>query len=257
MADAGATTTPLDSRKLDAVLFDMDGVVTRTASIHAAAWKQTFDTLLKSRSAAASSFLPFDIEVDYRRYVDGKPRLDGIVSFLASRGITLPHGEPGDGLADETVWGIGNRKDQLLQRLLKSRGVEVFETTVEFITSLKKAGLRIGVFSASRNAEQVLAAAEVLSLFDAKVDGVDADHLGLPGKPHPATLLELARRLGAEPGRCAVVEDSTAGVHAGRAGGFGVVIGVNRSSSQGALLEAGADVEVVDLGEVRLVSGTD
>jgi alpha,alpha-trehalase len=122
---------------------------------------------------------------------------------------------------------------------------------------LKKAGLRIGVFSASRNAEQVLAAAKVLSLFDAKVDGVDADHLGLPGKPHPATLLELSRRLGAEPGRCAVVEDSIAGVHAGRAGGFGVVIGVNRSSSQGALLQAGADVEVMDLGELRLVRGTD
>jgi alpha,alpha-trehalase len=243
----------LDARLLDAVLFDMDGVVTRTATVHAVAWKQAFDAFLKSRLAAPdASFEPFDADADYRLYVDGKPRLNGVIDFLASRGITLPLGNPSDPPEDETVWGLANHKERLFELLLTSRGVDVFHTTVDFIASLRQAGLKTGIFSASKHAHEVLSAANVLSLVDAKVDGVDAERLALQGKPHPATLLELARRLGVEPRRCAVVEDAIAGVQAGRGGGFALVIGVNRSDEQGVLLRNGADMEVKDLGELTI-----
>ena len=237
---------------LDAVLFDMDGVVTRTATVHSAAWKQVFDAFLAERASHGQPFSPFDPLAEYLLYVDGKPRYDGVSSFLSSRDISLPYGSPDDAPGSETICAVGNRKDAVFQQLLQEGGVEVFESTVQLLSGLRQAGLKTGVFSASRHAEQVLSAANVISLFDAKVDGLDADRLGLPGKPDPATLIELARRLGVHPNRAAVIEDAVAGVQAGRAGLFALVIGVNRAGKQGVLLENGADVEVKDLVEVRL-----
>jgi beta-phosphoglucomutase family hydrolase len=239
-------------RTLDAVIFDMDGVVTRTAVLHAAAWKQLFDEFLQARAGEPGSFRPFDTEADYKYYVDGKPRYDGVASFLASRGISLPYGSPDDPPDADTVCGLGNRKDAFFQQMLKRDGVEVYESTVRLIWRLKDAGIKTGIFSASRNAGPILAAAGIHRLFDAKVDGLDAEKLSLPGKPSPETLLELARRLGASPARTAVVEDAIAGVQAGRAGDFALVIGVNRSGKPGTLLANGADVEVSDLSQVEL-----
>lgn len=255
MRPEGRITVELSKERLDAVIFDMDGVVTRTATLHAAAWKELFDAFLEARGIRDGSFQPFDAE-DYQRYVDGKPRYDGVISFLASRGISLPYGSADDPPQYETVCGLGNRKDAFFQRLMASKGVDVFESTVKLIRHLRAAGVKTGIFSASRNAQTVLLAAKVLSLFDAKVDGTDGDKLNLPGKPDPATLLELTRRLGVLPDRTAVVEDAIAGVQAGRAGGFALVIGVNRSSIPRVLIENGADLEVTDLGEVGVASIT-
>jgi alpha,alpha-trehalase len=239
-------------QEFDAVIFDMDGVVTRTATLHAAAWKQLFDSFLRARAGPRGAFVPFGIEEDYRTYVDGKPRYDGVASFLASRRISLPYGSPSDPSGAQTVCGLGNRKDAIFRQELTKRGAEVFESTVLLIRHLKSAGIKTGIFSASRNAEAVLSAAKILGIFDARVDGVDADRLKLPGKPDPATLLELARRLGVTPARTVVVEDAIAGVEAGRAGHFGMVIGVNRSKEPGTLAGNGADVEVADLSQVGL-----
>ncbi len=252
MRNAGQREVELSVEKLDAMIFDMDGVVTRTAGLHAAAWKQVFDEFLATRLSPDQLLQPFDIEEDYRRHVDGKPRYDGVESFLASRGLSLPYGAPDDPPGDETVCGLGNRKDIRFWDLLQRNGVEVFESTIELIKRLSAAGIKTGIFSASRNADAILSAAKVSGFFAAKVDGVDAEELGLAGKPHPAMLLELARRLGAVPGRTAVVEDAIAGVQAGRAGRFALVIGVNRSPVPGRLMDNGADVEVADLSEVRL-----
>lgn len=249
---AGSPTVEISRRKLDSVIFDMDGVVTRTATLHAAAWKQLFDSFLESSSDQTGPLRPFDIEEDYRQYVDGKPRYDGVSSFLASRNISLPYGNPEDPLTAETVCGLGNRKDAIFHEELRRRGVAVFDSTIWLIRRMRDAGLRTGIFSASRNAKAILSAAGILDVFDARVDGVDAGKLGLPGKPDPATLLELVRRLGTAPGRTAVVEDAIAGVQAGRAGDFALVIGVNRSEPPGTLLANGADVEVNDLSEVDL-----
>lgn len=245
----------LSSGNLDAVIFDMDGVVTRTASVHAAAWKRLFDDLLAARTPPGESFQPFDIGTDYARYVDGKPRYDGVADFLASRGITLPYGSPSDPPEEASVCGLGNRKDVYFWQLAEEGGVEAFQSTVELIRRLKAAGIKVGVFSASKNAQAVLSAANVRDLFDEKVDGVDAEELDIPGKPHPAMLLELARRLGTEPNKTAVVEDAMAGVRAGRDGGFALVIGVNRSPTPGRLIESGANIEVADLGEIGLAAG--
>jgi alpha,alpha-trehalase len=241
----------LSNRDLDAVIFDMDGVVTQTATLHAAAWKQLFDRFLQNRLTPGEALKPFTDE-DYLRYVDGKPRYDGVISFLASRGVELPYGDPSDPPTEATVCGLGNGKDSYFRELVEKRGVEAFASTVDLIHGLKAAGLKTGIFSASRNAEAILSAAGVLNLFDARVDGNVARELGLPGKPDPATLLELTRRLGATSARTAVVEDAIAGVQAGRRGGFALVIGVNRSSTSGRLLDSGANVEVADLAEVRL-----
>jgi alpha,alpha-trehalase len=242
----------LSLRNLRAVLFDMDGVITRTATVHAAAWKRTFDAFLAARAGPGGDFRPFDTKADYLPYVDGKPRYDGVASFLASRGISLPWGSPGDPPGFETVCALGNQKDGYFNEVLETEPVEVFQSTVDFIDLLHRRGLKAGVFSASRNAARVLEAAGVLSLFDAKVDGSDAAELRIPGKPDPATLLELARRLGAEPATAGVVEDAVAGVQAGRAGGFAVVIGVNREGDPGALLLEGATLEVRDLSELTV-----
>jgi len=242
---------------LDAVIFDMDGVVTDTATVHAAAWKRLFDEYLKGRgNREGKPWEPFDPDTDYRRYVDGKPRYDGVRSFLQSRGITLPEGDPSDSGDRETVGGLGNRKDEYFLEQVNRGGVRAFPTTVALVRELNELGIRTAVVSASRNVEQVLTAAGVIDLFEVRVSGVDADQLQLPGKPHPAIFLEAARRLKVAPTRAAVVEDALAGVEAGRRGGFGLVIGVDRAGHGSALVDAGADVVVSDLGEVRLEATT-
>jgi trehalose-phosphatase len=228
----------IDPRYHDAVLFDLDGVVTDTASLHEAAWAELF---------AEYAFT----SADYRHYIDGKPRYDGVRDFLASRGIALPWGTPADE-GDGTVCGLGNRKQELyLARI--ANGVPMFESTVALVRRLDELGVGTAVYSASRNCEAVLESAGIGGYFAVRVDGVMAEELGLPGKPDPAMLLETANRLGARPGRCVVVEDAEAGVSAGRAGGFGLVIGVDRTGSTRAnLLRCGADVVIGDLADVTV-----
>jgi alpha,alpha-trehalase len=257
---AAELDAPLEIRtdRFDAVIFDLDGVITDTASVHRAAWKRTFDRWLADRRyREGEDHRPFSDD-DYYRYVDGMPRYDGVGSFLASRAISLPRGRPSDPPAVDTVCGLGNRKDELFLALLRDRGVVSFPSSIQILRRLRANGTRTAIISASRNCAEVLEAAGIAQLFDAKVDGVDADALGLPGKPDPAVFLEAARRLAVEPGRAAVVEDALAGVEAGRRGGFGLVIGIDREGHGKALRERGADVVVGDLGAVRLSSkGTD
>jgi len=239
----------------DAVVFDMDGVVTQTASIHAAAWKALFDAYLKQRSERTGEpFRPFDVEADYLPYVDGKPRYDGVRDFLGSRGIELAWGSPSDSPESETVCGLGNRKNDYFLAQVREHGVQAFPTTVALIHELKAAGIHTAIISASKNTTAILEAAGVRDLFEAQVDGTVADELGLPGKPDPAVFLEAARRVGATPPRSVVVEDAEAGVEAGRRGGFGLVIGVDRADHAAALREHGADVVVRDLREVGVAA---
>lgn len=252
MATPNAKTVTIPRHAIDAVVFDMDGVVTRTADVHAAAWKELFDAYLREVAAREGvPFRPFTQE-DYLRHVDGKPRYDGVRDFLASRGISLPWGDPSDPPGRETVCGLGNRKDALFNRVVAERGVEAYPGTLRLVDGLRRAGVRVAVVSASRNASRILEAAGVRGLFEAQVDGVVAADLGLPGKPDPAMFLEAARRLGVPPGRAAVVEDAVAGVEAGRRGGFALVIGVDRGGNREALAAAGADAVVGDLAEVAL-----
>jgi alpha,alpha-trehalase len=242
--------------RLEAVIFDLDGVITDTASVHAAAWKRMFDRFLADRAdREGEDQQPFSTD-DYYLYVDGKPRYDGVDSFLASRGISVPRGEPGDPPAAETACGLGNRKDELFLSQLREGGVASFPSSIALLRRLRASGFRTAIISSSRNCAEVLEAAGVAELFDAKVDGVDADELGLSGKPDPAIFLEAARRLGVEPGRAAVVEDALAGVEAGRRGRFGLVIGVNRGGHAEELRAHGADILVDDLGEVRVLATT-
>ena len=240
--------------RLDAVIFDLDGVITDTASVHAVAWRQMFDQFLEDRGeGGGEDHRPFS-EEDYYRYVDGMPRYQGVELFLGSRGISLPRGEPGDPSSAETICGLGNRKDALFLATLREHGVAPFPSSADLLRRLRAEGYRTAIISASRNCSEVLDAANVADLFDAKVDGLVADELGLSGKPDPAVFLEAARRLGVEPARSAVVEDALAGVEAGRRGDFALVIGVDRTGHADALREHGADVVVGDLGEVQ-VSG--
>jgi beta-phosphoglucomutase family hydrolase len=231
-----------------ACLFDLDGVLTQTALVHNAAWKQTFDTFLKSWAEQRDEpFVPFDSASDYHRYVDGRQRADGVRTFLTSRGITLPEGDPDDTPDRETVNGIGNRKNLLVLQKIKEGAVQVYPGSVEYLKAAKAAGLRRAVVSASANCKDVLEAAGIADLLEVRVDGVVARELGLPGKPAPDTFLKGAELLGVDPAHCAVYEDAQAGVAAGRAGGFGIVIGVDRVDQAEALREHGADVVVKDL----------
>lgn len=224
-------------RDIDAVIFDLDGVVTRTARVHARAWKETFDPYLEALGER-----PFDPVADYRRYVDGKPRRDGVRAFFAARGIP----------ASETrVARIAAKKDAMFTEALRSDGVEVFESSVTFIGRLRARGVKTAVVSASRNCTTVLDAAGIADLFDARVDGNDAARLRLPGKPAPDTFLRAAEALGVAPERAAIVEDSVAGVEAGRRGGFAVVIGVDRAHQAAALRAHGATRVVRDLAELE------
>jgi alpha,alpha-trehalase len=243
----------LDWSALKAVLFDLDGVVTRTARIHARAWQQLFDEFLASRKAAPEERLaPFRLPDDYLAYIDGKPRYEGVQSFLLARGIDLPWGERDDPPEAATVCGLGNRKNQIFRRLLEEQAVEVFESSVGLIRALRSHGIRTACVSSSKNATAVLARADLADLFDVVFDGRDLERERLRGKPHPDTYLRAAARLGVAPPEAAVVEDAVAGVAAGRAGSFGLVIGVDRDDGRAALAAAGAYIVVGDLGELPL-----
>jgi len=244
--------TRISPQKFDAVIFDMDGVVTETAHVHAAAWKKMFDTFLEERAEqSGKEFQPFAVDPDYNRYVDGKPRYDGVRDFLKSRGIELPEGSSDDDPDRETVRGLGNRKNRYFQQQLEEKGAKSYGSTVALIEHLKQAGIRTAIISASKNARKVLAAAGVADLFDARVDGLDAQEQGLSGKPAPDVFLAAAGQLGVEPERAVVVEDAQSGVEAGRRGNFGLVIAVNRGD-QAAELARFADVVVDDLAEVEV-----
>ena len=238
--------------ELDAVIFDMDGVVTDTATVHARCWKEVFDRYLQDRSKRSGEAFSEFTNDDYLRYVDGKPRYDGAASFLMSRGLDLARGEASDPPGYDSVCSIANLKDHEFERLVSSEGVAPFPTTVSFIHSLRSRQLRTALISSSRHAKVILGTAGILDLFDVVVDGIDAEALALPGKPDPAIFLTAARLLGVAPSRSAVVEDALAGVEAGRRGGFGLVVGVDHVSHADELREHGADVVVPDLAELEL-----
>jgi beta-phosphoglucomutase family hydrolase len=234
-----------------ACLFDLDGVLTQTAKVHAAAWKEMFDAYLHQRAQRSGEpFREFDAVADYDAYVDGKPRYDGVRSFLASRGIELPQGTPDDPPGAETVDGLGNRKNELVLKLIHDQGVQAYEGSVRYVRAARDAGFPRAVVSSSANCRDVLRAAAIEDLFDAVIDGVVATQEGLGGKPAPDTFLAGARALGVQPREGAVFEDALAGVQAGRAGGFGFVVGVDRVGQRDALLAHGADIVVEDLAEL-------
>ena len=248
----GASRQVITRERFDAVLFDLDGVLTSTAAIHAEAWKRMFDDYLSRQPGAASAarLRPFEIETDYKRYVDGRPRYEGVRGFLESRGIRLPQGEASDAPGDGSVCALGNRKDAMVKQAIDEGRVRPFEGSVRWVKQLLAQGFKTAVVSSSRNCGPVLRAAKIDGLFQARVDGETLIELGLPGKPAPDSFLKAAEMLGTTAARSVVVEDAISGVEAGRAGNFGLVIGVDREGHAGALLQHGADVIVNDLGEL-------
>jgi beta-phosphoglucomutase family hydrolase len=233
------------------LLFDLDGVLTRTATVHGQAWKAMFDEFLRARAERTGEpFVPFDPHADYDRYVDGLPRADGVRRFLASRGIELPEGDADDPPGAETVHGLGRRKNDRFLKLVQEQGVDAYEGSVRYVRAARDAGLGRAVVSSSANARDILEAAGILDLFQHIVDGHTARSEGLKGKPAPDTFLAGARALGVAPGQAAVYEDALAGVEAGRAGNFGVVVGVDRDHHADELRRHGADVVVQDLAEL-------
>ncbi|HEU0018850.1 MAG TPA: beta-phosphoglucomutase family hydrolase [Thermoleophilaceae bacterium] len=231
-----------------ACLFDMDGVLTDTASVHAEAWKRMFDEYLRERLGADAE--PFDIGRDYGQYVDGKPREDGVRDFLASRGIELPEGTPDDPPEADTIYGVGKRKNVLVLKLIEERGVDVYEGSVRFVDAARAVGLKTAVVSSSANTKLILDSAGIADRFEARVDGVTLATEHIKGKPAPDSFLRAAELLEVPPTEAAVFEDALAGVAAGRAGGFGVTVGVDRHGQPDALREHGADVVVSDLAEL-------
>jgi beta-phosphoglucomutase family hydrolase len=232
-------------------LFDLDGVLTQTAEVHAAAWREMFDGYLRERAArTGEELIPFDVVGDYDEYVDGKPRAEGVRSFLDSRGVHLPPGDPSDATDAETIDGLGNRKNEIVLRMIRDRGVEAYEGSVRYVRAVREAGLSRAVVSSSTNCRDVLIAAGIEDLFEQRIDGVVAEREHLKGKPAPDTFLAGARALGIEPDQAAVFEDALAGVAAGRAGGFACVVGVDRADQAEALREHGADVVVSDLADL-------
>jgi len=244
----------LHPTEYDAIVLDLDGVVTDTAAVHEAAWRRLFDAVLRARSTRDDvPYEPFT-RADYLTYVDGKSRYDGARDFLASRGIDLPYGSAQDRAPLETVCGMANRKDAIFAELIATDGVHPFETTTRLVTLLRQLGLRTAIVTASRNGRMILDAAGLSALFEVRVDGVDADLLGLPGKPDPALFLEAACRLDVRPERTILVEDAESGVLAGVRGGFGLVIGIDRTGTGERLRSLGADVVVSDLGEIDVTA---
>jgi beta-phosphoglucomutase family hydrolase len=234
-----------------ACLFDMDGVVTRTATVHDKAWKQMFDEFLRARAdSTGGKFVAFDPVNDYDNYVDGKPRLEGTRSFLASRGIELPEGSQDDPPGKPTIWGLSIRKNNLVLEVLKRDGVQVYDGSRRYLAAARTAGMKTAIVSSSANTSQVLAAGGVQDLFDVQVDALVADERRLRGKPAPDTYLAAAEMLGVDPGSAAVFEDALAGVEAGRAGSFGAVVGVDRVGQAAELRSHGADIVVADLAEL-------
>lgn len=234
-----------------ACLFDLDGVLTQTAKVHAAAWKRMFDGYLRERARrTGEAFVPFDPVRDYDEYVDGKPRYDGVRSFLAARSIELPEGASDDPPGAETIHGLGNRKNEIVLELIREHGVEPYAGSVGYVKAVRAAGLHRAVVSSSTNCRDVLAAADIGELFEAIIDGVVAERDHLNGKPAPDTFLAGARALGVPPAQAAVFEDALAGVEAGRAGHFGFVVGVDRVGQAEALRAHGADIVVSDLSDL-------
>jgi beta-phosphoglucomutase family hydrolase len=250
LAASGPVRAGLPS-SVRACLFDLDGVLTSTARVHAAAWKAIFDAYLEQRArSTGAALVPFDIEADYEQYVDGKPRADGTRSFLVSRGVRLPEGRPDDPPDAETVQGLSKRKDAVFARLLQEKGVSAYEGSVRYVRAVRGAGLLTAVVSSSRHCRQILSLTGIRELFDTIVDGVTAQEMKLAGKPAPDTYLAAARQLGVGAPASAVFEDALAGVEAGRRGGFGYVVGVDHRGRSRALLERGANVVVSDLAEL-------
>jgi beta-phosphoglucomutase family hydrolase len=283
LVDSPARIVSTSARAFDAVIFDMDGVVTDTAAVHSAAWKRMFDEYLRRRAALvegdlgrarrpapprltsrrqgygrqAGSVSPTEIfrgftHTDYRAYVDGRPRYRGVAAFLESRGIQLPPGTPDDPPDRETVCGLGNRKNELFNELIANSGVRLYASTVELIHVLRREGIRIGLATSSRNAAPILGRTQTTHLFATVVDGLISAALGLQGKPHPDIFTTACAALGTVPARAVVVEDAVTGVRAGATGGFGLVIGVAREGNAQELRENGADVVVQDLAEVNV-----
>jgi len=234
-----------------ACLFDLDGVLTQTARVHAAAWREMFDAFLRKRAEdTGEAFVPFDPVQDYDEYVDGKPRYDGVRSFLAARGIELPEGDPSHPPGSDTVTALGNLKNQIVLSMIRNQGVQPYEGSVRYLRAVRDAGLRRAVVSSSANCREVLVAAGIEDLLEERIDGIVAEREHLQGKPAPDTFLAAARALDVPPSEAAVFEDALAGVAAGRAGKFGFVVGVDRAGQPEALREHGADVVVSDLAEL-------
>ena len=237
--------------QFDAVLFDLDGVITDTANLHAASWKQMFDEYLKKRAAEKTEdFVPFDIASDYQLYVDGKSRFDGVRDFLASRNISLPEGTPDGPPQAETVCGLGNRKNALVNKIIEKEGVELYEGSVRFIHQLRHQGFKIAIVTSSQNCDAVLKAAKLDAHFEVQVDGNVIQAKKLAGKPAPDAFLMAAKLLDVEPKRAVVIEDAISGVQAGRIGNFGLVIGVARKTNAKELQRQGANLVVTDLSEL-------
>jgi len=250
-ARQGGGVVEITPALFDAVLFDLDGVLTSTADIHASAWKRMFDDYLERRAEQqGEAFRPFEIATDYKRYVDGRPRYEGVQSFLESRHIRLPRGTSWSQPGEESICGLGNRKDQLVQAAIEAGQVKSFPGSVDFARRVRAAGIKTAVVTSSRNCDAVLKAAGIDDLFEVRVDGRTIEDEGLRGKPAPDSFLKAAERLGVRPGRAVVVEDAIAGVQSGRAGGFGLVIGIDRHGDGDALRANGADVVVGDLSEL-------
>ncbi len=242
----------IDWKEYDAVLFDLDGVLTDTARIHASCWQRAFDDFLREWAERnGEPFQPFDAETDYLRYVDGKPRYDGVRDFLGSRGIELPQGTPQDTPGHGTVCALGNRKNELVGEALASQPIDVYPGSLRLLRELRAVGVKTAVVSSSANCAAILRGAGIQDLFDTRMDGAIAAERGIAGKPAPDTFLAAARDLGVDARRAVVVEDALSGVRAGRAGGFGLVLGIARHDEPDVLREAGADVVVRDLGELE------
>ncbi len=247
---SGKTGEKVDLSKFDAILFDLDGVLTGTARVHAKCWKKMFDEYLeKLARKTGEPFVPFDADADYKLYVDGKPRMEGVQSFLESRGINLPFGSHDDAPDQETICGLGNRKNEFFREVLAEDGVDVFQSSVDLTRRLLEKGIRMAVVSSSKNCEAILDAAGIKDLYEFWIDGNKALKLNLRGKPEPDTFLKAAEMMGVEPARAVVVEDAISGVQAGHKGKFGLVIGIARHGDAKALSENGADIVVADLEE--------
>ena len=237
----------------DAVIFDMDGVVTDTALLHSVAWKELFDAYLKECAERnGEAYQEFDAEGDYLAYVDGKPRYKGVQSFLESRAIDLPYGDKTDGAGQETVCGLGNAKDTIFERMLHRDGPKLFDSTIALIHELKSAGVKTSIISSSKHCQEILQMAGVEDLFVTRIDGIKSEELGLKGKPDADIFTRSAEMLGVPVSRSVVVEDAVSGVQAGRAGGFGLVLGIDRGNNRKALMANGADIVVNDLAEIRV-----
>lgn len=253
IVSSASGATPGSAAAFDAAIFDMDGVITRTAAVHSRAWKEMFDGYLRGRAAReGGAFREFTHEHDYLRYVDGRPRYQGVEQFLLSRGIVLPHGAAGDAPAAETICGLGNRKNELFNAIIAREGAGLYDSTIALVAQLRAAGRHVGLATSSRNSALILGKAGVASLFATVVDGLVSEQLGLKGKPAPDIFTTASANLGVPPARAIVVEDAVSGVQAGAKGGFALVVGLARENNHDELRRAGADIVFADLAETSL-----